>query len=289
MPPSVETHLVNTVLTNGARYYVDHAHPEYSTPECANPLELVVHDKAGEEILRRSMAAARRIFPDAVAGRRLQEQLRRQGQLVRLPRELPDGPGAAVRQDRHRRRAPLRHPPDLHRRRQGRHRDGVLRPGRLPDHAAGGVLRGGRRPRDDAEAADRQHPRRAARRPAPVPPPARHRRRRQPVGGVDVPQGRDDRARPGDARGRRDAPPRLLAGRSGPGDAPRLDRPHAGRAADPGGRLDRDRARDPVGPADRRPQVRRGTGVGGARRRARSVRWSSTAGKPSSARSRPTR
>jgi Pup amidohydrolase len=66
MPPSVETHLANTVLTNGARYYVDHAHPEYSTPECANPLELVVHDKAGEEILRRSMAAARRIFPDAV-------------------------------------------------------------------------------------------------------------------------------------------------------------------------------------------------------------------------------
>ena len=28
MPPDVETHLVNAVLTNGARYYVDHAHPE---------------------------------------------------------------------------------------------------------------------------------------------------------------------------------------------------------------------------------------------------------------------
>ena len=37
-PPEVETHLVNTVLTNGARYYVDHAHPEYSTPECADAL-----------------------------------------------------------------------------------------------------------------------------------------------------------------------------------------------------------------------------------------------------------
>ena len=34
MPPMVETHLVNTVLTNGARYYVDHAHPEFSSPEC---------------------------------------------------------------------------------------------------------------------------------------------------------------------------------------------------------------------------------------------------------------
>ncbi len=58
LPPMVETHLANTVLTNGARYYVDHAHPEYSTPECFDPLELVCHDKAGEEVLRRSMTAA---------------------------------------------------------------------------------------------------------------------------------------------------------------------------------------------------------------------------------------
>ena len=61
--PEVETHLVNTVLTNGARYYVDHAHPEYSTPECASALELVTHDKAGEVILARSMAAAGRLLP----------------------------------------------------------------------------------------------------------------------------------------------------------------------------------------------------------------------------------
>jgi Pup amidohydrolase len=60
MPPEVESHLVNAVLTNGARYYVDHAHPEYSAPECANPLEVVLYDKAGEEILVRSMAAAKR-------------------------------------------------------------------------------------------------------------------------------------------------------------------------------------------------------------------------------------
>ena len=33
LAPEIETHLVNAVLTNGARYYVDHAHPEYSTPE----------------------------------------------------------------------------------------------------------------------------------------------------------------------------------------------------------------------------------------------------------------
>ncbi len=61
-PPEIETHLVNTVLTNGARYYVDHAHPEYSTPECANALELVVADKAGERVLARSMLAARQLL-----------------------------------------------------------------------------------------------------------------------------------------------------------------------------------------------------------------------------------
>ncbi|HLI15718.1 MAG TPA: depupylase/deamidase Dop [Acidimicrobiales bacterium] len=63
LAPEVETHLVNTVLTNGARYYVDHAHPEYSSPECSNPLELVVHDRAGEVVLERSMAAANRLLP----------------------------------------------------------------------------------------------------------------------------------------------------------------------------------------------------------------------------------
>jgi Pup amidohydrolase len=61
--PEVETNLVNTVLTNGARYYVDHAHPEYSTPECSTVFELVTHDRAGEIVLTRSMAAAKRLMP----------------------------------------------------------------------------------------------------------------------------------------------------------------------------------------------------------------------------------
>ena len=64
MPPEVETHLVNAVLTNGARYYVDHAHPEFSTPECADALETVLYDKAGERILARSMEAAARSLPN---------------------------------------------------------------------------------------------------------------------------------------------------------------------------------------------------------------------------------
>src|SRR6266851_5230330 len=63
MPPEVETHLVNAVLTNGARYYVDHAHPEYSSPESSTPLEDVRWDKAGERILQRSMDAAARVMP----------------------------------------------------------------------------------------------------------------------------------------------------------------------------------------------------------------------------------
>jgi proteasome accessory factor A len=46
------------VLTNGARLYNDHGHPEYATPECANLRDLVAHDKAGERILL--AAAARR-------------------------------------------------------------------------------------------------------------------------------------------------------------------------------------------------------------------------------------
>lgn len=43
--------LANVILTNGARLYVDHAHPEYSTPECTNPRDAVVWDKAGERVM----------------------------------------------------------------------------------------------------------------------------------------------------------------------------------------------------------------------------------------------
>src|SRR5207237_142647 len=55
--------LANVILPNGARYYVDHAHPEYSTPECAGPHDLVVHDKAGERILERSLEELHRVLP----------------------------------------------------------------------------------------------------------------------------------------------------------------------------------------------------------------------------------
>ncbi|MXW61343.1 MAG: proteasome accessory factor PafA2 [Acidimicrobiaceae bacterium] len=63
MPPDVETHLVNAVLTNGARYYVDHAHPEISTPECADARSVVLYDRAAELIAHHSMAAASEMLP----------------------------------------------------------------------------------------------------------------------------------------------------------------------------------------------------------------------------------
>jgi proteasome accessory factor PafA2 len=44
------------VLGNGARFYNDHAHPEYCTPECSTLEELLAHDRAGDQIL---MACAR--------------------------------------------------------------------------------------------------------------------------------------------------------------------------------------------------------------------------------------
>ena len=71
--------LVNVILPNGARYYVDHAHPEYSSPECSNPLDAVVWDKAGESILEASIEAARAILP--------------QGQDVLIYKNNSDGKG----------------------------------------------------------------------------------------------------------------------------------------------------------------------------------------------------
>lgn len=39
------------LMSNGARFYNDHGHPEYSTPECSDLRSLVAHDKAGERVV----------------------------------------------------------------------------------------------------------------------------------------------------------------------------------------------------------------------------------------------
>ena len=41
----------NVILSNGARLYVDHAHPEFSAPEVTNPRDAVIFDKAGERVM----------------------------------------------------------------------------------------------------------------------------------------------------------------------------------------------------------------------------------------------
>lgn len=48
----------NLVLTNGARLYVDHAHPEYSSPEVTNPWDAVLWDRAGTRIGAQAARAA---------------------------------------------------------------------------------------------------------------------------------------------------------------------------------------------------------------------------------------
>ena len=207
LAPMVETHLANTVLTNGARFYVDHAHPEYSSPECLTPLECLVYDKAGEEVLRRAMVAAALRIPDQPAPVVYKNNSDGKGnsygchENYMMDRAVPfakvidgvvphfvsrtifTGSGKVGTET-----AAL---------------DSETR--RVPDLAAGRVLRGDRRARDHAQAPDRQHPRRAPRRPQALPAAARDRRRRQPLGDRHVPEGRDHGHRAGHGRGRRRA------------------------------------------------------------------------------------
>ncbi|GAA5163058.1 depupylase/deamidase Dop [Ornithinimicrobium tianjinense] len=70
--------IANTVLSNGARFYVDHAHPEYSSPEVTSPLEALRYDRAGEQV---ALAALR--------------TLAEQGREVRLYKNNVDGKGAS--------------------------------------------------------------------------------------------------------------------------------------------------------------------------------------------------
>ncbi len=53
--------LLNKPLANGGRLYGDGAHPEYSTPECTNPRELVAYERAGERILAQCLQQAAQV------------------------------------------------------------------------------------------------------------------------------------------------------------------------------------------------------------------------------------
>ncbi len=51
---------LNKVLANGGRLYVDGAHPEYSTPECTSPREVVAFERVSERILAQCLDAMAR-------------------------------------------------------------------------------------------------------------------------------------------------------------------------------------------------------------------------------------
>lgn len=52
--------LLNKLLANGGRWYVDGAHPEYSTPECGSAREVVAYERAGELVAQASVDALNR-------------------------------------------------------------------------------------------------------------------------------------------------------------------------------------------------------------------------------------
>ena len=56
-PEPVHEVRADRVLTNGARFYNDHGHPEYATPETWSLEELVMHDRAGDHVVLSAAAA----------------------------------------------------------------------------------------------------------------------------------------------------------------------------------------------------------------------------------------
>ena len=58
VPGTDDNRDINKLLRNGGRLYIDAGHPEYSTPECTNPLDLVAHEKAGERLLAEALEQA---------------------------------------------------------------------------------------------------------------------------------------------------------------------------------------------------------------------------------------
>mgnify|MGYP002713519020 FL=1 len=59
--------VANVLVANGARYYVDHGHPEYSSPECSNAFDAMVYDAAGDHILNDAAADIRQLWDEQVS------------------------------------------------------------------------------------------------------------------------------------------------------------------------------------------------------------------------------
>lgn len=53
-----QPYITNVIGLNGARLYVDHAHPEYSAPEVRDPFTAVVYDSAGDVLMQQAAQRA---------------------------------------------------------------------------------------------------------------------------------------------------------------------------------------------------------------------------------------
>ena len=227
------------MLSNGARFYNDHAHPEYSTPECTTLRELVAQDKAGERIL-------------AECARRRNKKLLPERE-VRLYKNNTDFIGHSygchdnflmsrhVPWDRVVTRHPAlsHHAPDFRGRGQDGRGGGERRQpvGAVPDFAAGGFFQRHREHRHDEPPPAHQHARRTARRQQPLPAFPRHHRRREHERGRHRAQDGHDLAGAGTDRGGQSAAAGVRAAhRDDQGHQPRpdvfLDHRIEGRAQD---------------------------------------------------------
>ena len=201
VPSKEESRLINLILSNGARFYVDHAHPEYSSPETTNPRDCVIWDKAGERILDLSRTRAEAVSPPEQRILIYKDNTDRKGnsygthENYLMDRKVPFArivqhliPFFASRQI-------YCGAGKVGAENNTEHCDYQMAPARRLPRDRG-------RPRDDAQPADHQHPRRAPRRSGALPPPARHRRRREHGRRLQLPQDGHDGARPQHDRGR---------------------------------------------------------------------------------------
>ena len=275
----------NKTLINGARYYVDHAHPEYSCPEVTNPRDLVIHEKAGERIIEASRREANALLPAGMQMLLYKNNSDRKGNSLRSPRELSHGPSHLLQAGGGAPDALLRDQADLLWGRQGGQRE--PQPAlRLSDLPAGRLFRDRGRPRHDGEAADHKHPGRAPRRPREVPAAARDRGRCESLRVHDLPApGRHD-PRALDDRRRRHRPQPLVA-RSGARHQGGFSRSELSRRAGNGERETLDCRAGPAGVSDARAKstwrvapARNGSAISSANGRQRSthsseIQWNS--------------
>lgn len=59
--------IANVVTVNGARFYVDHAHPEYSSPEVSNAYDAMVYDAAGDLVLLKAVADVQDLYEQGLS------------------------------------------------------------------------------------------------------------------------------------------------------------------------------------------------------------------------------